>query len=98
MRKISFDGVQKSGPATNHQRHPGCHERGGYANTALQSPRLLPGATQVSYSGELPLTGDTAGELKCGRLYVNFATPQYLQGEIRGQILPVKPVHEGHPR
>ena len=57
---------------------------------------LLPGASQVSYSGEVPLTDEAVGELKRGRLYVNFATAQYPQGEIRGQILPVGPVHESH--
>ena len=58
---------------------------------------LLPGASQVTYSGEVPLTDEAVGELKRGRLYVNFATAQYPQGELRGQILPLKPVHEDHP-
>ena len=57
---------------------------------------LLPGASQLSYAGEVPLTDEAVAELKRGRLYVSFMTAQYPQGEIRGQILPVGPVHEGH--
>ena len=57
---------------------------------------LLPGASQISYAGEVPLTDEAVAELKRGSLYVNFLTAQHLQGEIRGQILPVGPVHEGH--
>jgi hypothetical protein len=57
---------------------------------------LLPGASQVSCDGEVPLTDEAVGELKRGTLHVNVATAQYPQGEIRGQILPLKPVHEDH--
>lgn len=55
---------------------------------------FTPGASQISYAGEVPLTDEAVGELKSGKLYVNLATTQYPQGEIRGQILPVGPVHD----
>jgi hypothetical protein len=58
---------------------------------------LLPGASQITYAGEVPLTDEAVGELKRGSLYVNFLTAQHLQGEIRGQILPAGPVHKSHP-
>jgi hypothetical protein len=58
---------------------------------------IIPGASQISYGGEVPLTDEAVDELKRGRLYVNFVTAHYPQGEIRGQILPVGPVHESHP-
>ena len=58
---------------------------------------FLPGASQITYAGEVPLADEAVDELKRGRLYVNFVTARYPRGEIRGQILPVRPVHESHP-
>jgi hypothetical protein len=56
---------------------------------------ITPGASHVSYGGEVPLTDEAVRALKRRKLYINLATAQCPQGEIRGQIVPVGPVHDG---
>ena len=54
-------------------------------------PPGLPGFTgQIIYSGQISLSDEQVDQLERGKLYVNFLTAQYPNGEIRGQILPVK--------
>lgn len=58
---------------------------------------LIPGASHVSYSGEVPITDEAVGDLKRGKLYLSLATAQHPQGELRGQILPVRPAQNSRP-
>lgn len=58
---------------------------------------FTPGAEQASNGGKVPLSDDAVDELKRGKLYLSLATAQYPQGELRGQILPVRPVHDSRP-
>ncbi len=55
---------------------------------------IIPGASQISYAGQVAITDEAVDELKRSRLWVNFVTAQHPQGEIRGQILPLGPVHD----
>jgi len=51
-----------------------------------------PGTGQISSIGGGVILGDMAIEdLKQGKLYVNLATAQYPAGELRGQIVPIRP-------
>jgi hypothetical protein len=38
----------------------------------------------------MPLTDQAIEELNRGKLYLEFATAQYPEGELRGQILPCR--------
>ena len=67
-------------------------------DTSLGVFAATPGQTTpssgVAYSGNVTLTDQQAADLKRGLLYLNFLTVHYPNGEIRGQILELGPVHD----
>ena len=63
---------------------------------------LIPGGQadfpgQIVYAGQLSLNDEQVEQLTRGRLFVNFLTAQYPEGEIRGQILPAHFKDESMP-
>jgi hypothetical protein len=71
------------GPASAGQTGPLVFDLGNYGIAAPLDG--FPGA--LGYIGTLTLTSRQASELLAGRVYVNFTSSTYPDGEIRGQIL-----------
>ena len=71
------------GPATDGRTGPPVIDLGNYLIGAPYGS--FPGS--LGYIGTLTLTPRQISELLAGRLYVNFTSPAYPGGEIRGQIL-----------
>jgi hypothetical protein len=57
-------------------------------------------ATENPINGQVTLSPDQARQFAAGEWYINIATQDHLEGEIRGQILTPLPSHakDTHPR
>ena len=73
------------GPATAGQTNSLIFDLGSYLIDAPSGS--FPGS--LGYIGTLTLASQQINDLESGLWYVNFTSPTYPDGEIRGQILPV---------